>query len=334
MKTATTGTAAPDGIVVIDKPAGLSSAAVVNRVKRLLKAKKAGHTGTLDPFARGVLIVCINRATRLARFLLGDKRYEAVLKLGAETDTQDATGTVLSVRDTGGISAEAVRAAVREFEGPVRQLPPVYSALKHRGTPLYKLARRGTPVQKPARRIHIRSIRILEIALPQVHFEVVCSAGTYIRTLCADIGRVLGCGGHLQALRRTASGAFTIKQAHSLAQLQQAAAAGDLSRVIIPMAAAMPHMPGCVAGRGLVEKIRHGHPLSLEDLDVTRAAGAQKSRRFHLKVIDADSRLVAILEYRPDRPRLDYCCVLPAAAAQTSSKTTAGISGGGAAACP
>ncbi len=182
-----------DGILVIDKPANLSSARVVAAVKKALKAGKAGHAGTLDPFAEGVLICCINQATRLAGFLLhGTKKYIAELKLGQETDTQDLTGTVVATANTVDYSPQTIQSVFESFKGSIEQLPPVYSALKHKGVPLYKLARRGQPVQKPPRQVQIYDICVDDVDLPYVRFEVSCSAGTYIRTLGADIGQKAG----------------------------------------------------------------------------------------------------------------------------------------------
>ena len=165
-----------NGVIVIDKPPGITSANVVARVKKLLKAKKAGHTGTLDPFATGVLVCCINRATKLSRFFLhGKKRYEAILQLGVETDTQDLTGNVINVCHNLEFSEKAIQSAFKRFEGKIEQLPPVYSALKHKGVPLYKLARSKKPVQKPARQVSIITLKILKIKLPFIRFEVLCS---------------------------------------------------------------------------------------------------------------------------------------------------------------
>ena len=206
-----------NGIIIIDKPAGITSAKVVARLKEIVGARKVGHTGTLDPFATGVMICCLNRATRLARFFLsGDKKYKAVLCLGEETDTQDRTGKTISVCKDLEFSDKEIRDVFKEFEGPVAQMPPVFSSLKHKGTPLYKLARQGKPVQKPARQIVIHYLKISDSDLPEIHFEVSCSSGTYIRALCADIGKRLGCGGHLKSLRRIESCGFSIDQALDL----------------------------------------------------------------------------------------------------------------------
>ena len=225
-----------NGIIVIDKPKGLTSARVVSIVKKALNAKKVGHAGTLDPFAEGVLICCVNQATKLADFLLkGAKSYVAELKLGEETDTQDLTGTVVSSTAPGNYTTDSIDRVFKEFEGSIEQRPPVYSALKHKGTPLYKLARKGQPVQKPSRQVEIYRISILEIALPLIRFEVSCSAGTYIRSLAADVGTKLGCGAHLNALKRTASSGFTLDQAVALSELQGATSVNQLAEKFISL---------------------------------------------------------------------------------------------------
>jgi tRNA pseudouridine55 synthase len=205
------------GIVVVDKPANMSSAQAVAAVKRLLEARKVGHAGTLDPFATGVLVCCVNQATRMAQFFLHSrKKYRALMHLGIETDTQDGTGRIISSIAPTAVTAKHLHRVIKEFEGSYWQRPPAFSALKLRGVPLYRHARRGRPVQKPRRRVEIDAIRIQDIDLPYVRFEVGCSAGTYIRTLCADIGRRLECGAHLKELRRIESGPFTVSAAASL----------------------------------------------------------------------------------------------------------------------
>ena len=300
------------GVIAVDKPQNITSAKVVARVKRLLDARKVGHAGTLDPFARGVLVCCINDATRLARFLLvGDKTYEATLKLGIETDTQDSTGTVTAESRGGDTSEKTIRSVVKQFEGKIEQQPPVFSALKHKGTPLYKLARRGSPVQKPARNVTISSIKILEIKLPLVRFKVRCSAGTYIRTLCADMGKQLGCGGHLHALRRTESSGFRIQQAISLPALEKRARAGDTSSFIISMADALPGMPTVVADSDLIEKIRHGRPVTKKDLSFDPVFAKRNRHAENIKVVDAGNRLLAVLNNMKNQDIVSYACVFP-----------------------
>jgi len=299
-----------NGILVVNKPEGLSSAQTVARVKHLLQAARAGHAGTLDPFARGVLICCINQATRLARFLLHDaKAYEAVMTLGRETDTQDLTGRVVGEGDWTAVTNEQLTRCLRRFEGTLSQAPPVYSALKHEGVPLYALARRGVPVQKPARAVRIDWIRLREVALPRVRFEVRCSAGTYVRTLCADIGRALGCGAHMSELTRTESGGFRIEQALSLEALASMAREGRADAGLIPMARALNGRPEVVADLPLLEKIRHGRRLSWEELSFDRGAPSAES---FIKVVDARGELAAVLRAAPAERSLDYCCVFSA----------------------
>ncbi len=294
-----------NGILVIDKPPGLSSARVVSIVKRLLRAQKVGHAGTLDPFATGVLIVCVNQATRLARFWLNSaKTYQAELYLGIETDTQDPTGTVTSISETVDVSEVTVRAVMKSFVGTMNQAPPVYSALKHQGVPLYRLARKGEPFQKPARQIQIYRLDILEIELPLVRFEVNCSAGTYIRTLCADIGNILGCGGHLKNLRRTASSGYAIADAISLSELEELARSGDVDRHLIGMAEALPDMVSFQADKALTDKLKYGMMITTADVSPSCLLPGETL----IKIIDGNNRLVSILSYDPVQHGFTYCC--------------------------
>lgn len=294
------------GIIVVDKPTNITSAKVVAHVKKILGAGKVGHAGTLDPFATGVLICCINKATKLARFFLsGKKKYEAVLHLGVETDTQDSTGTVISTSDDTQFSEETIRSVFKQFEGTVEQLPPVYSALKHKGVPLYKLARKGKPLQKPARRIYISYIKILEIKLPMIRFEVSCSAGTYIRTICSDIGKTLTCGGHLKELRRTKSSGFAIKNAISLSELEKLVLSGKLSEGMINMANALQDMPEYIADNTLTKTIMHGKRISKKDL----LSGQSESPKKFFKIVDTHNNLLAVLSYNKERNNYNYCCV-------------------------
>ena len=289
----------PSGILLIDKPAGMTSAKVVAVVKRLTGSNKTGHAGTLDPLATGLLICCLNQATKLARFLLeGEKTYEAVLRLGIRTDSQDAAGRILSRQDTSNVTETKVEKTMRGFTGPIRQQPPAYSALKYHGKPLYHWARTGKPVAKPPRTVVISSLEIQKIALPRVYFSVTCSAGTYIRTVCADVGDSLGCGGHLMSLRRTASCGFVVAQSLDLEQLETMAASGAWKARLIPPVDALPGMPAHQADNALRDKIKFGRPIGPSD--------GIKIRSEKMKVIDADRNLLAIIDrkYR-------YCCVFP-----------------------
>jgi len=201
------------GVLLIDKPVGPTSFRIVQQVRRALKIKKVGHAGTLDPFASGLLIVCVGRpATRLVSSLMeGEKEYEATLQLGVETDTQDLTGQVIAEKLVGEIDRDRVRDCLTQFIGEQLQTPPQYSALKHKGKPLYYYARKGIKVTKEPRKIQIREIELLSLDQNSMQIRVVFSKGTYIRTLSADIGRSLGCGAHLTGLRRLRSGRFTVE---------------------------------------------------------------------------------------------------------------------------
>ena len=298
-----------NGIVVVDKPEGLSSARVVSRIKALFGARKTGHTGTLDPFATGVLVCCLNRATRLSRFFLkGDKTYEAVLRLGIQTDTQDPTGAVVAEQPVEGITDAMIARISGRFIGEIDQVPPVYSALKHEGTPLYKLARRGEAIEKPARTVRIDRLDILEVNLPEVRFTVSCSSGTYIRTLCADMGEALGCGGHLKYLRRTASCGFSIEDALEPEALAALKNRGMLEKAVIGMNDALPFIPAVVVDDGLSGKVANGMKLSKEDFP----ASPPRSQEGFFKIVDRGGRLIAVLGESGDPDSYNYCCVFAA----------------------
>ncbi len=298
-----------NGVIVLDKPADITSAKAVAEVKRSLGAAKVGHTGTLDPFATGVLLCCVNQATRLARFFLhGDKRYEALLRLGIATDTQDATGREVHRAPVPALTDAQLRSLFDRFLGPQWQQPPVYAALKHQGTPLYKLARQGRPVQKPPRPVTITALRILHTALPDVRFEVGCSAGTYVRTLCADIGAAMGCGGHLAELRRTASGGFTIAEAVSLERLRALPDAQARRRLLVPMESVLRHLPTFQADDAVLARVAQGQPLTPVQLPEAAIHG-DATGHGPLKVVDAQGRLRAVVERAPGGQAYNYCCV-------------------------
>lgn len=307
-KPAGAGLSPASGVLIVDKPPDVSSARVIHRVKQALRARKAGHAGTLDPFATGVLVCCINQATRLADFFLkSEKTYRGVLALGAATDTQDATGKVVSTGNPRGIGPDHIREVFSTYTGDLQQQPPVYSALKHQGVPLYKLARRGEPVQKPARRVHVRRLEMLSMEGSRVHFEVTCTAGTYVRTLCADIGSALGCQGHLNALCRLKSGGFTLAEAVGPAEFEELALSGDLAGRMLTMADALRGMPGCVADAALTHKILCGMPLDSRDFD----GAPEPIPAGFFKVVDRSNRLIAVLNRRNDLKTYDYRCVFP-----------------------
>mgnify|MGYP002518795639 CR=1 FL=1 len=224
------------GVINVYKEQGFTSHDVVAKLRGIVGQKKIGHTGTLDPDAVGVLPVCLGRATKLCDMLTDkDKVYEAVMLLGVETDTQDVTGQVLKTYDTTGLTEKQVRDAVAGFEGDYDQIPPMYSALKVNGKKLYELAREGKTVERAARRVQIFDIEILNIELPRVKMRVHCSKGTYIRTLCHDIGQRLGCGACMEKLTRTKVSRFEIKDSLTLAQIEALKKENRLPEIVIPI---------------------------------------------------------------------------------------------------
>lgn len=297
----------PDGVIVVDKPAGMTSADVVRRLKRLPGINKVGHAGTLDPFATGVLVCPINKGTRLSRFFLHDrKKYAATLRLGTATDTQDLTGQTIAEKPVGKIPEKTIYAVFSQFIGDIEQLPPSYSALKHNGVPLYRHARNGTFIQKPARSVHIASIDIREICLPDVHFEIQCAGGTYVRTICMNIGEKLGCGGHLRELDRIESSGFHRREAVSLEKLEQVESMERLAAFVIPMADALREMPSHTADGHMQEKIRHGRQLGANDFP---AVGEATGRSADVKITTPDNRLLAVVHLSENNFNYRYCCV-------------------------
>jgi tRNA pseudouridine55 synthase len=226
-----------DGVIVIDKQAGKTSHDVVSEVKKILGVRKAGHTGTLDPMVTGVLPVCLNEATKLANLLTGEnKEYRGTMLLGVETDTLDVEGKIIS-RSDDFVSEEKIKDVISRMTGEIKQIPPAYSAVKYCGKPLYKYARNGVFLDMAPRKVTIYSIAIEDISFPRVTFRVVCSKGTYIRTLCSDIGDILGVGACLQSLRRLKSGIFSEEMAVCLSDYTGNDKKNKLSEKILPMAA-------------------------------------------------------------------------------------------------
>ncbi len=224
----------PDGVLLVDKPAGVTSSDVVVAVRRMFKLKKVGHGGTLDPQATGLLAILVGKATRASQAVMGgDKVYEGVLRLGASTSTQDAEGERTGGSDPSGVTREALESVIRsDFTGDLFQIPPMVSAIKVGGVPLYKMARKGEEVVRDPRLVHVYSLRIDEFGIPDSRFTVSCTKGTYVRTLCNDIGEALGCGGHLAALRRIRSGKFNVGDAVSLEALRALPRAELASRLL------------------------------------------------------------------------------------------------------
>ncbi len=235
-----------NGILLLDKPLGITSNDALQKVKHLFFAQKAGHTGSLDPLADGMLPICFGIATRLSAFLLdSDKHYHVRVKLGQTTTTADTEGEVLETRPTDGIGREQIEAVLPQFTGLISQLPPMYSALKHKSERLYKLAREGIEVEREPREITIHALELGEVEGDEFELDVHCSKGTYVRTLAEDIGEVLGCGAHVIALRRTGVGPYTGMDMVTMEQVQEAALEGDeaLDALLLPVDTALSDWP-------------------------------------------------------------------------------------------
>lgn len=255
----------PDGILIIDKPSDWTSMDVCAKLRGIFHEKRIGHGGTLDPMATGVLPVFIGRATRAVEFSeKGDKEYVASLRLGRVTDTQDSTGTVLEEHSVPAASAAAVASLLPRFTGEIEQIPPMYSAIKINGQKLYQLARRGREVERPSRRITIRELELLEPASNgDLRLRIRCSKGTYVRTLCHDIGQALGCGAIMTGLRRTMACGFTLEQAVTLERLFSCAAPGAL---LLPTEALFSDYPKTVLPPEAEKKVRNGAAASCRGL--------------------------------------------------------------------
>jgi tRNA pseudouridine55 synthase len=252
------------GIVLVDKPAGVTSNRVLQQTKRLFQARKAGHTGTLDPLATGMLPVCLGAATRVSGLMLGaSKRYRVTAEFGVATDTGDAAGAVIERRETQESPLQTVTGILAQFHGSILQTPPMYSALKQAGRPLYELARAGREVPRAPRRVRIHSLESLRFGADSLELRIRCSKGTYIRTLVEDIGRALGCGAHVSALRRTVSGAFRIEEAVPLEQLQADTPASRDAR-LLSLERLLGGLPRVDLPAALAERFARGQALQIE----------------------------------------------------------------------
>ncbi|MGJ8639417.1 MAG: tRNA pseudouridine(55) synthase TruB [Opitutaceae bacterium] len=233
-------TDSPEGVLLVDKPQGITSHDVVSRMRKLFRIKKVGHAGTLDPMATGLLLIMIGKATKISQYLMSnDKDYTGTVLLGIETDSQDAEGEVVAEKPVPDLSKEAVLAEMKTFLGDQYQTPPMYSAKKVNGQALYKLARQGKTIEREARVIRFNHFEMTDFDLPRVSFSVGCSKGAYIRTLAHDLGNKLGCGGHLCVLRRTVVGKFSIENANTIEELQEMSPS-VLRKKLIPINQAVP----------------------------------------------------------------------------------------------
>ena len=259
-----------DGIVVLDKATGLSSNAALQQVKHLFEARKAGHTGSLDPLATGVLPLCLGEATKVSQFLLdSDKGYRARIKLGVRTDSGDSEGNVIAEHETGAIGRQEIEAAIERFKGEIDQLPPMHSALKKDGVPLYKLARQGKTVEREPRRVTIYRIELTAFEGTELELEVECSKGTYIRTIADDLGQALGCGAHIIALHRTKAGAFTEQDCigvETLIQEKENNGLNGLDQFLIPMDQAVADLPAVRLPEITASFVKNGQAVLVQHL--------------------------------------------------------------------
>lgn len=257
-----------DGILVMDKAFGITSFQMVQEVRKRLKVKKAGHAGTLDPLATGVLPICLGRATKIVQFIMaGHKVYQGTMLLGVATDTYDAAGKITERKPLPpSLDLISLQKAAKEFTGRLLQPPPPFSAAKHKGKPLYKFARQGIMVQKESRPVQVFSFEILEMRLPEVDFRVHCSKGTYVRSLVNELGSNLGCGGHVKGLRRTRNGPFNIEQALKIETLDEILKSKGLSEVLIPIEKALAHIPAVEIDSDMATDLRNGRPILVNRL--------------------------------------------------------------------
>jgi tRNA pseudouridine55 synthase len=287
-----------DGVLVIDKPKGPTSFDVVRQVRFLLKVKKAGHTGTLDPMATGVLPICLGDATKVAGFITeGDKAYEATVRLGVETDTQDAEGKVMAEAPVPALTAPMLEAVLAPFRGTFEQVPPMYSAVKVGGKRLYELARAGEEVERAGRQVTVYELTLRDFSSNTLRLSVRCSKGFFVRTLAYDIGRALGCGAHLEALRRTTSGPFTLAQSLPLADLPALAQEREpVARRLLTMAEALVNLPSLRVSAAEAVRVSHGVPLEAPPVPG------------RVRVLGPDDKLLAVAEVV--KGRLSYLRVL------------------------
>ncbi len=278
------------GVLVIDKPVGLTSHDVVQVVRRGTHIRRAGHTGTLDPRASGVLVVLIGPAVRLSEYVsASNKRYQAVIQLGTATDTYDSNGVITKTAPVT-ITEEEFEEVLRAFEGEIEQVPPPYSAIKVKGKRAYDIAREGEEVELEPRTIHVYSIELLEWAPPEVVVDVYCSSGTYMRSLAHELGERIGCGAHLVGLRRTKSGRFTLRDSTPLNKLRQAFDEGSWYQYLIPAAEALSDWPSIELTQEQVDDVHHGHRIP-----------ADPDSPKQVRAISEQGELVALLELMEDQ---------------------------------
>ena len=284
------------GILLLDKAPGCSSNSALQQVKTLYQARKAGHTGSLDPLATGVLPLCLGEATKLSRFVLdADKCYRVRLQLGQRTDTGDSEGAVIASGDVSTVTRPRLVAALQHFQGEIAQVPPMHSAIKQHGVPLYKLARQGLTVARQPRTVRVHRLALVEFTGSQCELDIACSKGTYIRTIADDLGQQLGCGAHVQALRRTAAGVFEARRCVDLDTLRAAKADGGLpaiDRWLLPPDAAVSNLPAVRLPEVTAACVRQGQPVLVRHLPAAGLVRLYQQQQFiGIGGIDEDGRV-------------------------------------------
>lgn len=281
-----------DGLLIINKPKGCTSHDVVAKLRSILSLQKIGHTGTLDPDATGVLCVCIGKATRLVQYTSEfEKEYRAVMKLGEVTDTQDATGRVLKKTEGFEIKRQEIEEAFKKFSGKIRQIPPMYSAIKVGGIPLYRLARKGKEISREPREVYIKDIKLLEHSGVFVKFDVLCSKGTYIRTLCFDLGNYLGAGAHMYSLERLRSGDYSIQDAVTIEEVEGLKKSGILGTRLISMDQILSWMPSVRIKRSWDEGVSNGRALTAEAISGIKGDFCKDSV---VRILSSEGKLLSI----------------------------------------
>lgn len=284
-----------DGVLAVNKEPGWTSHDVVAKVRHLLGGAKVGHAGTLDPAATGLLPLLIGKGTRIAEYLVEwDKEYRAQLRLGETTDTLDATGTVLERRSTEHLTPAVITDAVERFQGVIEQVPPMYSAVKIDGVPLYRSARAGKTIAREPRTVVIHELEVVDIAGPDVALRIVCSKGTYVRTLCADIGKALGVGGHLRALERTRVGPLTLNRALTIDDIMRRHHLGILSDQIWSLDDVLRDLPSLVVDGRAAERVCHGAPVTWSNVVSTKDERGQQKAGMPVRIHDGSGRLLAL----------------------------------------
>ena len=298
-----------DGILNINKPGGPTSFSIVSKIKRLCGERRVGHAGTLDPASTGVLPVCLGNGTRIIEFLMDStKTYRAEIELGTATDTYDSSGTITQTSDSSDIDLAQLKSALSSFYGQIYQVPPMFSALKHQGKPLYEWARAGITVERRSRPITIHKLEIINWLTPLVTVEVTCSKGTYIRSLAHDLGQVLGCGAYMKNLVRLKYGLFDIEDSVSIEQLEDAVNHGHWHQYVYPVDSVLSHWTAVVVGDDAEQAIINGRPVILDEAVNDNQSGNPERQVLNVpfehnycRAYSGDGRFLAVLRFDPEK---------------------------------